>query len=398
MSSEIKRVEDAHLAKFFARKTIDVVRGKGAFVYDSEAREFIDCTGSYGTCIVGHAHPKVARAICEQASKLISCHASTYNDARARFLLSIESISPPGLDRVFPSNSGAEAVECAIKLARKRTGRRKIVAMKGGFHGKTHGALSATWDGKYRKSFEPLVPDFVHVSFGDSEAAKVAVDQDTAAVLVEPVQGEGGVRVPPPDWLAILRDLTEERGALLIADEIQTGFGRTGKMFACDHYGVVPDILCLGKGIASGLPIGLTIASDDVMSALLIGEHTSTFSGNPIVCAATSATIEVLSGEHLIERAQKNGEYLKSRLREIAEQNRIVREVRGLGLMLGMETRFDVHQILTSALARGVLLLDAGRNIIRFLPPLCIETDQIDRVVSILGDCLEKEGLEKIRA
>jgi len=224
------------------------------------------------------------------------------------------------------------------------------------------------------------------------------VDQDTAAVLVEPVQGEGGVRVPPPDWLATLRDLTKERGALLIADEIQTGFGRTGKMFACDHYGVVPDILCLGKGIASGLPIGLTIAGNDVMTALSVGEHTSTFSGNPIVCAATSATIEVLSEEHLIERAQKNGEYLKSRLREIAEQNRIVREVRGLGLMLGVETRFDVHQILTSALARGVLLLDAGRNIIRFLPPLCIETDQIDRVVSILGDCLENEGLEKIRA
>ncbi len=270
--------------------------------------------------------------------------------------------------------------------------------MKGGFHGKTHGALSATWDGKYRKSFEPLVPDFVHISFGDPEAAKLAVDRDTAAVLLEPIQGEGGVRVPPPDWLASLRDLTEEHGALLIADEIQTGFGRTGKMFACDHYGVVPDILCLGKGIASGLPIGLTIASDDVMSSLSVGEHTSTFSGNPIVCAATSATIEVLTEEHLADKAQKNGEYLKSKLRHIAEQNRIVREVRGLGLMLGVETRFEVHQILTNALGRGVLLLDAGRNIIRFLTPLCIETGQIDQVVSILGDCLEREGFEKIRA
>jgi acetylornithine/LysW-gamma-L-lysine aminotransferase len=398
MSSEIKRVEDTHLAKFFARKPIEIVRGRGACVYDSEGRELIDCTGSYGTCIVGHAHPKVAGAICEQASKLISCHASTYNDARANLLLSINSISPPGLDRVFPSNSGAEAVECAIKLARKKTGRREIVAMKGGFHGKTHGALSATWDGKYRKSFEPLLPDFVHISFGDSEAAKLAVDRDTAAVLVEPIQGEGGIRVPPADWLATLRDLTEECGALLIADEIQTGFGRTGKMFACDHYGVVPDILCLGKGIASGLPIGLTIASDDVMSSLSIGEHTSTFSGNPIVCAATSATIQVLVDEHLTDKAQRNGEYLKSKLGQIAEQTRIVREVRGLGLMLGVETRFDVHQILTDALGRGVLLLDAGRNIVRFLPPLCIETGQIDHVVSVLGECLEREELEKIRA
>ncbi len=398
MSSETKQIEDAYLARFFARKPIEIVRGKGALVYDSEGREFVDCTGSYGTCIVGHAHPKVAGAICEQASKLISCHASTYNDTRAKFLLSIESISLPGLSRVFPSNSGAEAIECAIKLARKKTGRRKIVAMKGGFHGKTHGALSATWDGKYRKSFEPLVPDFVHISYGDPEAAKVVVDRDTAGVLVEPIQGEGGVRVPPPDWLATLRDLTTDSGVLLITDEIQTGFGRTGKMFACDHYGVVPDILCLGKGIASGLPIGLTIASDDVMNTLSVGEHSSTFSGNPIVCAATSATIEVLQEELLIERAQRNGEYLKSQLRQVAERNRVVREVRGLGLMLGVETRFDVHQILTNALGRGVLLLDAGRNIIRFLPPLCIETGQIDHVVSVLRECLEREEIEKIRA
>jgi LysW-gamma-L-lysine/LysW-L-ornithine aminotransferase len=398
MSLDIKGAEDAHLAKFFARKPIAIVRGNGALLNDSEGREYIDCTGSYGTCIVGHAHPRVARAICEQASKLISCHASTYNDARAKFLLSIGSISPPGLDRVFPSNSGAEAVECAIKLARKKTGRRKIVAMKGGFHGKTHGALSATWDGKYRKSFEPLLSDFVHISFGDSEAAKMAVDNDTAAVLVEPLQGEGGVRVPPPDWLATLRDLASDHGALLIADEIQTGFGRTGKMFACDHYNVVPDVLCLGKGIASGLPIGLTIAGEDVMSSLSVGEHTSTFSGNPIVCAAAAATIQVLLDEDLVAKAQRNGDYLRSRLIEIALKNRIVREVRGLGLMLGVETRFDVHKILTDALGRGVLLLDAGRNIIRFLPPLCIDTGQIDRVVSTLGDCFEREGLEKIRA
>ncbi len=294
------------------------------------------------------------------------------------------------------SNSGSEAVEAAIKIARKATGRRKIVAMKGGYHGKTHGALSATWDTKYRKSFEPLVPDFTHIPYGDDESAKTSISNDTAAVIIEPVQGEGGVRTPHPGWLPLLKDLCRDIGALLVADEVQTGFGRTGRMFASDHYGVVPDILCLGKGVASGLPIGLTLASDRVMGTLAPGEHTTTFGGNPVVCAAAAATIDVLLDEGLIDNAERVGTYLKNQLAVLQQNLRIIREVRGMGLMVGVEMRFEVLQILEEALRRGILLLDAGRNVLRFLPPLCISLSQVDQVISGLRESMEIEQTAKL--
>jgi len=389
-------VEDAHYARYYARKPITIVRGTGALLYDEKNKEYIDCTGAYGACVVGHAHPKVAQAISEQARKLIACHGSTYNDARAQFVSKLTAILPTKLDRVFLTNSGAEAVETAIKVARKATGRRKIVAVKGAFHGKTHGALSATWDTKYRKSFEPLVPDFAHISFNNDEAAKQTITSETAAVFLEPVQGEGGIRVPSKEWATLLNDLIHDAGGLLVADEIQTGFGRTGKMFAGEHLGVKPDIVCLGKGIASGLPIGVTAASDEVMSTLSVGEHTTTFGGNPVVCASGSATIDVLIEEGLVDNAAKVGDYFKARLLELMGKHRIVREVRGLGLMLAVEARFDVHQVIINALNEGVLVLDAGRNILRFLPPLCIQTHQVDRVIAVLDRVLEKEELARI--
>ncbi len=395
-TSDVQMIEDAHYAKYYARKPVTIVRGAGVLVYDANGREYVDCAGGYGTCIVGHAHPKVAEAIAEQSRRLISCHASTYNDARAKFLSKLITLTPKGMDRVFLSNSGSEAVECAIKVARKSTGRRKIIAIKGGYHGKTHGALSATWESKYRKSFEPLVSDFTHIPFGNTESAKAAVSQDTAAILFEPIQGESGIRMPPPDWLSVLRDLGHDSGSLLIADEIQTGFGRTGKMFACDHYGISPDILCLGKGIASGLPIGVTVSYEKVMNSISVGEHTSTFGGNPVVCAAAAATIDVLLEERLVENAAKVGGYLKDKLLQVQKELRIIREVRGMGLMLGAELRFDVYQILQSALHQGILLLDAGRNVLRFLPPLSIQQNHVDQVMAGLRNILEKEELAKL--
>ena len=389
-------MEDAHGAKVYAKKPVVIVRGSGALVYDLEGNEYVDCAGGYGTCIVGHTHPKVVAAISEQAAKLISCHGSTYNDARARLFSKLLTIAPNELDRFFLSNSGAEANECAIKISRKFTGRRKIVAFKGGFHGKTHGALSATWDAKYRKNFEPLLPDFTHIPYGNSEAAKTEITKDTAAVLVEPIQGEGGIRPSPMDWLPLLKDLTRDTGALLVADEIQSGFGRTGKMFACEHYGVTPDILCIGKGIASGLPLSITATDDEKMGALQVGEHTTTFGGNPIVCAAAAATIDALHDDHLVSNAAKVGLYLKNELVNVQKQLRIVREVRGMGLMIGVEMRFDVYPILTSALSQGILMLDAGRNVLRFLPPLVIDQSTVDRVVSGLRTIMEKEQLAKL--
>lgn len=391
-----RETEEAHYARYYARKPVTIVRGRGSLLYDDNGGEYIDCTGAYGACIVGHAHPKVAQAISDQAKMLIACHGSTYNDARARFVSRLSTILPNHLNRLFLSNSGAEAVECAIKVARKSTGRRKIVAVKGAFHGKTHGALSATWDAKYRKNFEPLVPGFVHIPFDNHEAAKETITNDTAAVFIEPVQGEGGIRVPSKEWLSLLDDLVHDAGGLLVADEIQTGFGRTGRMFAFEHADVKPDILCLGKGIASGLPIGLTAAAEGTMSSLSVGEHTTTFGGNPVVCAAGSATINVLLDEGLVDNAAKVGDYFKTGLGQLMDNHKIVREVRGLGLMLAAEMRFDVHGIITNALSGGVLVLDAGRNILRFLPPLCIETQQVDRVLAVLGRILEQEELAKL--
>jgi LysW-gamma-L-lysine/LysW-L-ornithine aminotransferase len=345
---------------------------------------------------VGHSNPRVVEAIKRQASQLISCHGSFYNDARSLFVQKLVSIAPSGLSRVFLANSGAEAVEAAIKIARKSTGRRQIIAAKGGFHGKTHGALSATWDTKYRKNFEPLLPGFAHIPFNDVEAAKSSITSETAAVLVEPVQGEGGVRVPSRDWLSLLRDLTRETGSLLILDEIQTGFGRTGKMFASQHFDVEPDILCLGKGIASGLPIGVTLANDQVMGSLARGEHTSTFGGNPVVSAAGAATIDALLEDHLIENAATVGDYFKNRLDKLHTVHSIIREVRGLGLMIAIENRFDVYGVLQKGLEDGVIMLDAGRNILRFLPPLCMDKTLADRVIMVLDHLMEAEQVGRV--
>ncbi len=389
---EVIELEEKIMAQTFAKRNRVITRGKGALVWDINGNEYIDCTGSYGVAVVGHCHPKVVEAIQKQAEKLIACHASFYNDARSELLQKLIGLAPKGMDRVFLSNSGAESVECAIKLARKYSGKPEIIAMMGAFHGKTMGALSATWKKKYRDPFMPLVPGFKHVPPNNLEKVKAAITDETAAVLVEPVRGEGGVLLPSDDFLPGLREICDEKGVLLIFDEVQTGFGRTGKVFACEHWNVVPDILCLAKSVAGGLPMGATFAKEDVMAAFQRGEHSSTFSGNPLVCAAASAAIDVLVEEKLPERAATLGGYFKGKLDGLAEKYKIVREVRGLGLMIGMELRFDVYNILLDCMEQGVLVLDAGRNVVRFLPPLVIEKGQIDKVVEVLDSALEKEN------
>jgi len=389
---EIMELEEKIMAQTFAKRNRVITRGKGALVWDINGNEYIDCTGSYGVAVVGHCHPKVVEAVQKQVEKLIACHASFYNDARSEMLEKLIGLAPKGLDRVFLSNSGAESVECALKLARKYSGKTEIIAMMGAFHGKTMGALSATWKKKYRDPFMPLVPGFKHVPPNNLEKVKAVISDKTAAVLVEPVRGEGGVLVPTDDFLPGLREICDEKGVLLIFDEVQTGFGRTGKVFACEHWNMVPDIMCLAKSVAGGLPMGATFAKEDVMAAFQRGEHSSTFSGNPLICAAASAAIDVLIEEKLPERAATLGNYFKGKLEALAEKYKIVREVRGLGLMLGMEMRFDVYNILFDCMERGVLVLDAGRNVVRFLPPLVIEKEQIDTVVEVLDAAMEKEN------
>jgi len=388
---EIIEAENQLMANVFAKKSLVLARGKGAVVWDINGKEYIDCTGSYGVALLGHSHPKVVKAICEQAEKLISCHASFYNDKRSEFLKKLVAITPKGLNKAFLSNSGAEAVECAIKLARKFTGKPEIIAMMGAFHGKTMGALSATWDKKYREPFQPLVPEFKHVPPDNLDKVREAITEKTAAVLAEPVRGEGGVRVPPDGFLKGLREVCDERNVLLMFDEVQTGFGRTGKLFACEHAGIVPDVMCLAKPVAGGLPIGVTIAKENIMSSLKLGEHSTTFSGSPLVCAAGCAAIDAVLEEKLAERAAENGKYFKDKLEELQRKHTIVKEVRGLGLMLGVELRYDVLSVILKAKDQGILILDAGRNVLRFLPPLVISKEQIDKVVIVLDEVLGEE-------
>ena len=379
------------MANVFSKRPLVITRGKGALVWDAKGKEYVDCTGSYGVALLGHSHPKVVEAICKQSEKLISCHASLYNNKRTEFLQKLMSITPKGLNKAFLSNSGAESVECAIKLARKFTGKPEIITLMGGYHGKTMGALSATWDKKYREPFQPLIPEFKHVPPDNLEKLADAITDKTAAVLLEPIRGEGGVRVPPDDFLPGVRKLCDEKHVLLILDEVQTSFGRTGKLFGCDHWCVTPDVLCLAKPFAGGLPIGITVAKEPIMSSLKIGEHSSTFSGSPVVCAAACAAIDVLVKDKLSERAENIGDYFKAKLEKLKSKYNIVKEVRGLGLMLGMEFRYDVRNIILKTMDKGVLVLDAGRNVLRFLPPLVIEKEQIDIAISVLDQVIGEE-------
>jgi len=389
---EIMDIETNVMAQTFAKRDITLTKGKGALVWDINGNQYIDCTGSYGVAVVGHCHPKVVAAVQKQVETLIACHASFYNDARSELLQKLISIAPKGMDRIFLSNSGAESVECALKLARKKSGKKEIIAMMGAFHGKTMGALSATWKKKYRAPFMPLVPGFKHVPANNLEKIKEAITDKTAAIIVEPVRGEGGILMNSDDFLPGLREICDDKNVLLIFDEVQTGFGRTGKTFACEHWNVIPDIMCLAKSVAGGLPMAATFAKEEVMAAFKRGEHSSTFSGNPLVCAAASAAIDVLKEEKLAERAATLGNYFKGKLEELAEKHKIIREVRGLGLMIGVETRFDVYNIIMDCMNNGVLILDAGRNVVRFLPPLVIKKDQINKVVSTLDRAMEKEN------
>ena len=386
--------EAASMASLYWKRGVVVARGLGATLWDTDGREYLDCTSNYGVSIVGHCHPKVVEAIKSQAEKLTSCHGSYYNEARSELLDRLVRIAPGGLTRSYLSNSGAEAVEFAFKLAKKKTGKTEIIAMMNAFHGKSMGALAATWKKMYKEGFGPMMPGYRHAPFGNIEKIKELVTPDTAAIVTEPIQGEGGINVPQPDFLKRLRELCDEKGLLLILDEIQTGMGRTGKMFACQHTGVEPDIMCISKGIANGLPLGVTMAREDVMSALSVGDHTSTFGGGPIPCAAAAATIDALLEEHLIEKSALEGKYLLDRLRQMGSRYKTIREARGMGLMIGIELRFKVIDLMNRCQDRGVLTLEAGRNILRLLPSLVITRDQINRALAVLDEALGVEESE----
>jgi len=391
--------EDAHLASVYQKFPIAIVKGKGATVWDANGKEYIDCMSSYGVSLVGHCHPKVVAAIKEQSERLISCHSSYYNDKRAELLEKIVKISPKELGKVFFCNSGAESVECALKAAVKFTGKTEIVSMTRGFHGKTLGALSATHNPKYRGAFQQLIDqNFKFVPFGKVEKVQEAVTEKTAAVIVEPVQGEGGVHVAPDGYLKELREICDKKGVVLIFDEVQTGFGRTGQMWAFQHWGVTPDVMCVAKAMGGGVPIGATIAKEEIMDSLEVGEHSSTFGGNPLACAAACATIDVIVDEKLPDRARELGGKFIKILQEMVDDYSVLREVRGLGLMIGLESRTFIGEVLTKALERGLLLLYAGKNVIRFLPPLVVEMSQLEKAAEIIKPILAEEEKKILNA
>ncbi len=384
-------IEDRYGSGTFQKYPLTAVRGSGASVWDVEGKEFIDCMAGYGVAITGHCNPWVVRAVKKQVEKLITCHGSLYNDARSEFLEKLAKVSPKGLDTALLTNSGAESVEAGIKLARRFTRRKKIISMKGGFHGKTFGALSATWNKKYREPFEPLVPEFAFVEYGNASALEAALTGDTAAVIAEPVQGETGIIVPPPEYLKTVRELCDRNGALLILDEIQTGLGRTGRMWASEHSGVTPDIMIVSKGLAGGLPIGAAIARREITQSIKKGEHTSTFAGNALSCAAGSANLDFILKYKLPEMAESKGKEMKSLLNGIASRHKIAREARGLGLMLALELRVDVHEVLLDSLSRGVIFAYSGRSVVRLLPPIVIAMEQLRKAGEVLDGAVGRE-------
>ncbi|WP_420615380.1 aspartate aminotransferase family protein [Candidatus Palauibacter sp.] len=380
----VRETEREYALEVFPKRDIAVVRGEGACVWDDEGRRYIDCVGGIGVASIGHANPAVAEALTEQARVLVSCPGIFYNDVRARLLAELVSIAPAGLTRAFLCNSGAEAVEAAIKFARFATGRAGVVSAMRGFHGRTLGALSATHKKQYREPFEPLVPGFSFVPFNHVEKLRAAVGEDTAAVIIEPVQGEGGVRPASQDYLSAARRICGEAGAVLVFDEIQTGFCRTGRMFACDRYGVAPDVLCLAKAIAGGVPLGAVLAHERLQPPP--GRHGTTFGGNPLACAAALAAIRFMRDERLDERAEALGSRFSERFAR--RRSARVRAVRQVGLMIGVELRERCRPYLEALAERGVLALPAGTTVIRLLPPLVITEAQIDEVAETLTEVL----------
>ena len=380
----IIETENKHTSGVYAKQTLTIVRGQGASLFDIDGVEYLDCSSGHGVANLGHAHPKIAEALYKQANTLITLFESFPNDQRAMLMEKITGLVP-GLDRVFFCNSGTEAVEAAFKFSRISTGRKNIVAAMRAFHGRTYGALSATYNKKYREGFEPLLPGFSHVAFNNIEALEKAVTDETAAVILEVAQGEGGVYPATAEYIQAARRICDERGALLIVDEIQTGFGRTGRMFAIQHFDVVPDLLTCAKSLAGGVPMGAVLIGNNIKN-LVPGVHGSTFGGNPLSCAAAIAALTVMEEEDLPGQAAAKGKYLMEKLRKIKSPN--IREVRGMGLMVGIEMKQKVAPYIKVLQEKKIIALNAGMTVIRLLPPLVITYEQIDHLVDVLTEVL----------
>jgi acetylornithine/LysW-gamma-L-lysine aminotransferase len=380
----IKNIEDQYGLNLFAKRGIILVKGEKARVWDDTGKEYIDCTAGHGVAGIGHANTAVVDALTEQAKTLITCTGSFYNPVRAQLMEKLISISPSSLSKVFLCNSGTESVEAALKFARLGSGKKEFISAMRGFHGRTMGALSATYNPKYRTDFEPLVPGFHFVPFNNYDAILKTANNNTAGILLEVIQGEGGVHSGTLEYFSQVQKLCNERNIFLIIDEVQTGFGRTGKMFACEHFDIRPDILCLSKAIAGGFPMGAVLCSEKVK--ISTGKHGTTFGGNPLACAVSLATLDVILRNNLVQETEEKGKYFSDKFAKY--DLKIVRDVRQIGLMIGIELKENSQKYINDLQNDGILVLAAGQLVIRLLPPLIISYEEIDIVIEKLAGVL----------
>jgi acetylornithine/N-succinyldiaminopimelate aminotransferase len=390
---EIKKYFDEsgrYIMNTYGRYPVVLRKGRGMKVWSADGKEYLDFVGGVAVNILGHCHPHVVVAIQKQAQRLI--HVSNYYYIEPQIKLAKLLVEHSFADKVFFCNSGAEANEAAIKLARKyakeniNPGCFEIITAQNSFHGRTLAALTATGQEKIQKGFEPLVPGFSHVPFSDIEALRKAVTKNTCAILLEPIQGEGGVRLPDENYFKEVRDLCDQQNLLLMLDEVQTGMGRTGKLFAYEHFGITPDIMTIAKGLGGGVPIGAMLATDKVASAFQPGNHASTFGGNPLVCAAAVATVETLLADgFILDQCNRMSQYFIERLEKLQEEfPNLIREIRGKGLLLGMELTKEGAPVVKACLEKGVLINCTAGNVLRFIPPLIIQRKDIDHLIDVL--------------
>ncbi|HMK51941.1 MAG TPA: acetylornithine transaminase [Thermodesulfobacteriota bacterium] len=398
-SQTLMMLSERYVANTYARYPILLVRGKGTRVWDLEGKEYLDFVSGLAVCNLGHCHPKVVKAIRDQAEKLI--HVSNFYYIEPQIQLASLLCKHSFADKVFFCNSGAEANEGAIKLARKYAkekmgeNRHEIITMERSFHGRTMATLTATAQEKFHKGYAPLMPGFKYVPFSDINAVKGAIDSKTCAILVEPIQGEGGVNCPTEGYLKALREICDEKGILLIFDEVQVGMGRTGKLFAYEHEGVEPDMLTLAKSLAGGVPIGALLIRKGIAESFKPGDHASTFGGNPLATAAGIAALTTILEEGMLENCQQVGEYFFTRLEKIGEKFSFIKEVRGRGLILGMELKIDGSSVVKEMMQRGILINCTMGNVLRFLPPLIVTKEEVDRVIETLEEVFKGISVQK---
>lgn len=383
LTEKIVKRESEHYMTVFARQPIVLERGTGATVIDIEGKEYIDCVAGIAVNNIGHCHPSLVNALCKQAEKLIHTSNVYYTEIQA--VLAERMARLTGMERLYMTNSGAESNEAAMKLARKVTGKKGFISTKNAFHGRTIGALSLTWKEALRRPFEPLIADVTFVDYGEIEAVTGAINSDTAAVIVEPIQGEAGVIVPPDEYLPAVRELCTEHDALMIVDEVQTGFGRTGRWFGHEHASIKPDIMTLAKAMGGGFPVGAMMSREEYQFAP--GDHGGTQSGSPLACAAAIAAVDVIENERLVERSRVNGAYLKRALARLEMPETV--DIRGRGLMVGYELACSVLPIVSYARENGVLLNNTSENVLRFVPPLVIKKEQIATAITVVERAID---------